>query len=114
MPCSFCLSPLPLSITVTVAPTSISASAAAKPATPKPTTSIGTASTSSGGSLNEQSEAGILSYFGFAKPTDAPFVQSYKVASDNKTKTCQPNAFNSEFKQYGVYGDNSNRTYTLN
>ena len=83
-------------------------------ATPKPTTSIGTASTSSGGSLNEQSEAGILSYFGFAKPTDAPFVQSYKVASDNKTKTCQPNAFNSEFKQYGVYGDNSNRTYTLN
>ena len=38
MPCSFCLSPLPLSITVTVAPTSISASAAAKPATPKPTT----------------------------------------------------------------------------
>jgi hypothetical protein len=82
-------------------------------ATPKPTTNIGTASTSTGGSLLEQSEAGILNYFGFGKPTEAPFVQSYKVA-DNKTKTCQPNAFNSEFKKFGVYADNSNGTYSMN
>jgi hypothetical protein len=56
---------------------------------------------------------GSLDYLGLGSPTPTPFVQSYKVA-DNKTKTCQPNAFNSEFRQYGVYGDNSNRTYTMN
>ena len=86
-------------------------------ATPTPTTNIGSASTSTGGSLNEQSNAGLLSYFQFSKPTDAPFVQSYKVTNpttSNKTKSCQPNAFNSEFKQFGIYGDNTSKHYSLN
>jgi hypothetical protein len=70
------------------------------------------ASTSTGGSLAEQSSAGISPYSQFSKPTDAPFIQSYKL--DNKTKTCQPNAFNSEFKQFGIYGDNASNHYSLN
>ncbi len=47
----------------------------------------------------------------FQKPTEAPFVQSFKV---DKTKSCQPNAFNSEFKQFGVYADNSSNHYSMN
>jgi hypothetical protein len=45
----------------------------------------------------------------FSKPTEKPFVQSYKV-SDASTvgKSCKSNAFNSEFQQYGVYGDAKN------
>ncbi len=47
----------------------------------------------------------------FQKPTEAPFVQSFKV---DKTKSCQPNSFNSEFKQFGVYADNSSNHYSMN
>jgi hypothetical protein len=45
----------------------------------------------------------------FSKPTEKPFVASYKV-SDASTvgKSCKSNAFNSEFQQYGVYGDAKN------
>jgi hypothetical protein len=51
------------------------------------------------------------SFSEFQKPTEAPFVQSFKV---DKTKSCQPNAFNSEFKQFGVYADNSSNHYSMN
>ena len=80
-------------------------------ATPQPITDIGTASTSTGGSLQEQSNAGIVDYSTFSKATSAPFIQSFKVKNNmGNNKTCQPNGFNSEFKQFGVYGDNSSRS----
>jgi hypothetical protein len=64
-------------------------------ATPRPTVTITPTST----------------FSEFQKPTEAPFVQSFKV---DKTKACQPNAFNSEFKQFGLYGDNSINHYSMN
>ena len=77
-------------------------------ATPKPLLKIGTASTSTGGTLNEQSNAGSVNYSNFSLPTEAPFVQSFKIK--NTDKTCNPNGFNSEFKQFGVYGNNNNKS----
>lgn len=82
-------------------------------ATPKPLLNIGSASTSTGGTLNEQSNAGLVNYSNFSSPTEAPFVQSFKLKSTNFTgnnKTCNPNGFNSEFKQFGVYGNNNNKS----
>ena len=65
---------------------------------------------STSGSLSEQSNASSSVFSLFSKPTDKPFVQSYKVdnKNDNKTKSCQSGAFNSEFQQYGIYGDSKN------
>jgi hypothetical protein len=76
---------------------------------PSPTPTFN-GSTSTSGSLSEQSNAGGSVFSLFSKPTDKPFVQSYKVdnKNDNKTKSCQSGAFNSEFQQYGIYGDSKN------
>jgi hypothetical protein len=72
---------------------------------PSPTPTFN-GSTSTSGSLSEQANAGSSIFSLFSKPTDKPFVQSYKL--DNKTKSCQSGAFNSEFQQYGIYGDSKN------
>jgi hypothetical protein len=77
--------------------------------TPKPIDTIGTSSTSTGGTLEEQSKAGIVNYSTFDKPTEPPFVQSFKINPTNN-KTCNPNGFNSEFKQFGIYGNNTNKS----
>ena len=77
-------------------------------ATPSPTPTFN-GSTSTGGSLNEQSNAGSSIFSLFSRPTDKPFVQSYKVDNNNnKSKSCKSGAFNSEFQQYGIYGSNKN------
>ena len=65
--------------------------------TPSPTPSSTTCapSTSTGGSLKEQTNAGITPYSTFAPTTEPPMHESYK---------CKANSFNSEFRQYGIYG----------
>ena len=58
----------------------------------------------------------------FPNPTDPPIELSFNLnnnrnttantnTTNNKTKSCQPSAFNHEFKQYGVYGDNRRSMY---
>ena len=71
-------------------------------ATPSATPTF-TGSTSTGGSLLEQSLSGLVNRSIFSKPTDKPDVQSYKVP-----KKCTSTAFNSEFQQYGIYGNGKN------
>jgi hypothetical protein len=65
--------------------------------TPAPTSTptTYTPSTSTSGSLSEQATAGTTPYSTFAPSTESPMQQSYK---------CKANAFNSEFKQFGIYG----------
>ena len=65
--------------------------------TPAPTTAptMCMPSTSTGGRLSEQATAGTTPYSSFAPSTEKPMAESYK---------CKANAFNSEFRQFGIYG----------
>lgn len=153
----------------TQAPAALLTDNAGSNVTPRPTQGSGlpepsatptfTGSTSTGGSLLEQSLSGLVNNTLFSKPSDTPDVQSYKVGrrvigpngqpigqdgkvygangqllgvvrgnqvigldgkvvgtvgSDGKvvmgtgSKKCTSTAFNSEFQQYGIYGNGKN------
>ena len=62
---------------------------------PTPSSTACAPSTSTGGSLTEQTSAGTTPYSTFAPSREKPMQESYK---------CKANAFNSEFKQFGIYG----------
>jgi hypothetical protein len=106
-------------------------------------------STSTGGSLAEQSQSGNVNNTPYPSSTPNPYVQSYKVnnsqygtsagqynsrgqyvqggnvqygqgqgqgqgpvgSSSNSSKGCSSSAFNSEFQEYGVYGDSKKNMY---